>query len=245
MAGAQGEIPCRQPDIRGHIDELFAQDRPLPEILEEVARLGAQLLMQAALEAEVTEFLGRDRYQRAALIQDARPGSRNGYREVTVKTTAGPVALARPKLRGTSEAFASRLFGSHVTKTNALESLVIASFVRGLSVRDVEATLAGALGDQAAVSKSTVSAICQQIKDEYEAWARRRLDGVKLDYLSWTPASSGCTRARRPSRCWPPGASPPRVSPPSSAWALAPASPSTRGRTSSPASRSGAWPARC
>ena len=169
--------------IRGHIDALFAEDRPLPEILEEVARLGAQLLMQAALEAEVTEFLGRDRYQRAALAEDARPGSRNGYREVTVKSTAGPVALARPKLRGTSEAFASRLLGSHVTKTNALESLVIASFIRGLSVRDVEATLAEALGDQAAVSKSTVSAICQAIKEEYQAWAARRLDGVQLDYL--------------------------------------------------------------
>ncbi len=169
--------------IRHHIDELFAQDKALPEILEEVARLGAQLLMQAALEAEVTEFLGRDRYQRSAACQDARPGSRNGYREVNVKTTAGPVALARPKLRGTTEAFASRLFGSHVTKTNALESLVIAAFVRGLSVRDIEATLAEALGDQAAISKSTVSAICQQIKDEYEAWARRRLDGVTLDYL--------------------------------------------------------------
>ena len=102
---------------------------------------------------------------------------------MTVKTTAGPVALARPKLRGTSEAFASRLFGSHVTKTNALESLVIASFVRGLPVRDVEATLADALGDQAAISKSTVSAICGQIKDEYEAWARRRLDQITLDYL--------------------------------------------------------------
>jgi transposase-like protein len=76
---------------------------------------------------------------------------------VTVKTTAGPVQLSRPKLRGTTEAFASRLFGSHVTKTNALESLVIASFVRGLSVRDVEAALAEALGDQAAISKSTVS----------------------------------------------------------------------------------------
>jgi putative transposase len=151
--------------------------------LEEVARLGAQLLMQAALEAEVTEFLGRDRYQRAASCEDARPGSRNGYREVTVKTTAGPVVLERPRLRGTSEAFASRLFGSHVTRTNALESLVIASFVRGLSVRDVEATLAEALGDQAAISKSTVSAVCQQIRDEYQAWARRRLDGVQLDYL--------------------------------------------------------------
>jgi transposase-like protein len=169
--------------IRHHIDELFAADRPLPEILEEVARLGAQLLMQAALEAEVTEFLRRDRYQRAAALPDARPGSRNGYREVTVKTTAGPVGLARPKLRGTSEAFASRLFGAHVTKTNALESLVIASFVRGLSVRDVEATLAEALGDQAAISKSSVSAICAQIKDEYQAWAQRRLDEVRLDYL--------------------------------------------------------------
>ena len=169
--------------IRGHIDELFAQDRPLPEILEEVARLGAQLLMQAALEAEVTEFLGRDRYARAASTEDARPGARNGYREVTVKTTAGPVGLARPKLRGTTEAFVSRLFGSHVTKTNALESLVIASFVRGLSVRDVEATLAEALGDQAAISKSTVSAICQAIRDEYQAWACRRLDGLTLDYL--------------------------------------------------------------
>ena len=169
--------------IRRHIDDLFAEDRPLPEILEEVARLGAQLLMQAALEAEVTEFLGRDRYARAAQAGEARPGSRNGYREVTVKTTAGPVALSRPKLRGTTEAFASRLFGSHVTRTNALESLVIASFIRGLSVRDVEAALAEALGDQAAISKSTVSSVCQQIKDEYQAWAARRLDGVVLDYL--------------------------------------------------------------
>jgi putative transposase len=169
--------------IHRHIDDLFAADRPLPEILEEVARLGAQLLMQAALEAEVTEFLGRDRYARAAVTEDARPGSRNGYRDVTVKTTAGPVRLARPKLRGTTGAFASRLFGSHVTRTNALESLVIASFIRGLSVRDVEATLADALGDQAAVSKSTVSAICQAIKDEYQAWALRRLDEVTLDYL--------------------------------------------------------------
>jgi len=39
--------------IRARIDELFAGDRPLPEVLEEVARLGAQLLMQAAPEAEV------------------------------------------------------------------------------------------------------------------------------------------------------------------------------------------------
>ena len=70
-----------------------------------------------------------------------------------------------------------------MTKTNALESLVIAGFVRGLSVRDVEATLVEALGEGAAVSKSTVSRVCEEIQAQFEAWSARRLDDVELDYL--------------------------------------------------------------
>ena len=79
--------------------------------------------------------------------------------------------------------FASQLFGKGVTKSNALESLVIAGFVRGLSVRDVENTLADALGAEAALSKSTVSRVCQAIAEEFEAWSSRRLDELELDYL--------------------------------------------------------------
>ena len=169
--------------IRAEIDALFAADRDLVEVLEDVARLGARLIIQTAVEAEVTEFLGRARYQRAAHTEDARPGARNGYCPTTIKTTAGPVTIDRPKLRGTTERFASRLFGAGVTKTNALESLVIAGFVRGLSVRDVEATLADALGAEAALSKSTVSRVCEAIKDEFDRWSARQLDEVELDYL--------------------------------------------------------------
>jgi putative transposase len=58
----------------------------------------------------------------------------------------GPVELQRPKLRDTDEAFCSRLFGAGVTRTNALESLVISGCVRGLSDRDIEAALAEVLG---------------------------------------------------------------------------------------------------
>jgi transposase-like protein len=101
----------------------------------------------------------------------------------TVKTAAGPITIERPKLRGTSEAFASRLIGLGVTRTKALDSLVIASFVRGLSVRDVEATLAEALGEQAALSKSTVSQICQSLVSQFELWTRRDLSDYELDYL--------------------------------------------------------------
>ena len=166
--------------VRDQIDQLFGSERELGEVLEEVARLGVRLLMQAALEAEVSEWLGRERYVRG---ERDHVGLRNGYQPMTVKTTAGPVTLERPKLRATDEAFASRLLGSGVTRTNALESLVIAGFVRGLSVRDVEATLAEALGAQAALSKSTVSRICEAIKTEFDAWKQRDLSDLVLDYL--------------------------------------------------------------
>jgi transposase-like protein len=129
--------------IRAQIDEQFEAGRPLAEILEEVARLSVRLVIQAALEAEVAEFLGRDRYQRDP---DASPGYRNGHQPMEVKTTAGSVVFERPKLRGTAEPFVSRLLGKGVSRTNALEALVLAGFVRGLSVRDVEAALAEASG---------------------------------------------------------------------------------------------------
>jgi putative transposase len=168
--------------IRAEIDALFASDRDLASILEDVARLTVRLMMQTAMEAEVDEFLGRARYERRD--GEDRPGSRNGFQPpATVKTTMGPVDLQRPKLRGTDEAFCSRLFGAGVTRTNALESLVISGWVRGLSDRDIEAALAEVLGPEAALSKSTVSRICQRIRDEFEAWRTRDLSGVRLDYL--------------------------------------------------------------
>ena len=169
--------------LHAEIDELFAGGEDLATAIEQVARLGAQLLLPAALEAEVTAFLGRDRYQRAASTGQAAEGLRNGYAPVTVKTTAGPVTLARPKVRGTSERFASQLFGTGVSKTNALETLVIASFVRGLSTRDVEAALAEALGESATVSRSSVSRVCADLKTQYYAWRTRRLGEVEWDYL--------------------------------------------------------------
>ncbi len=172
--------------LRAEIDDLFGESeeqRQLGDTLEEVARLGARLLLQTALEAEVTEFLCRNRYERRKAAKGARAGSRNGYGDLTVKTTAGPVTLKRPKLRGTTEQFASRLLGRGVTKTNALESLVIASFVRGLSVRDVEAALTEALGPDATVSKSTVSRVCEAIKEEFDAFKHRSLADVELEYL--------------------------------------------------------------
>jgi hypothetical protein len=57
--------------IRSEIDAVFAEGCDLAECLEDVARL----IIQTALEAEVDEFLGRARYERAdRTAEDAGQG---------------------------------------------------------------------------------------------------------------------------------------------------------------------------
>jgi putative transposase len=149
--------------LRAQIDELFASDQDLTSVLEDVGRLTVRLLMQQAVEGEVDVFLGRKRYE--PRTEEHPQGHRDGWQPpAAVKTTMGSVELQRPKLRSTDEKFCSQLFGVGVTRTNALEALVISAWVRGLSDRDVESALKEALGDEAALSKSTVSRICQQIR---------------------------------------------------------------------------------
>jgi transposase-like protein len=167
--------------VRSEINSLFADPRrELATVLEEVCRLSVRLVMQTALEAEVTALLGRERYERAGA---EHTGHRNGYSRLTVRTTSGPVTLSRPKVRGTLERFSSELIGERVTRTNALEALVISGWVRGLSTRDIEAALRESLGEAATVSRTTVSRICEAIKDEFECWRQRDLSEIQLDYL--------------------------------------------------------------
>lgn len=168
--------------IRAEIHELFASDGELLSVVEQVARLSVRLTFQSVIEEIVCEELGRDRYQRRT--GDSPEGYRNGWQQPrTLKTSLGPVELQRPKLRHAHAALCDQLFGQGVSRTNALETLVISCWVRGLSDRDVEAMLAEVFGEQATISRSTVSRICQRLRAEFDAWCRRDLTGVRIDYL--------------------------------------------------------------
>ena len=70
-----------------------------------------------------------------------------------------------------------------MVRTNALEALVIASFVRGLPVRDVAATLVESLGEVATVSKPAVSKVSGELKTQFETWSRLDLSELTLHYL--------------------------------------------------------------
>jgi putative transposase len=164
--------------FRCELEEVLAGVGQEQDPIEVVGRLGARLILQQALEDEVSEFLGRSRYERT----EETVSHRNGHEPKTVKTTSGSMTLERPRVRNASRlGFQSRVLGKGVARTHALESLVISSFLRGLSTRDVEAALAETFEEPIA-SKSTVSRICKDTRERYRQWCRRRLEEHDLVY---------------------------------------------------------------
>jgi transposase-like protein len=158
------------------LGELLAQGVGDGERLAAVGRLGAQLVLQRAVEDEVTAFLQRTRYERTPAAQ----GSRNGVRPRRVQTAEGELTVAVPQLRNTAARFVSRVLPDARTaiRTRPLETLIIGAYVRGLSDRDVESLVAEAgLGT---VSKSAVSRICGERRARYRAFQARTLAAADL-----------------------------------------------------------------
>ncbi len=173
-------------EIEDQIDQLLAVgvgENPR-EALSELAKLGARLIIQRAVEGEFEAWLGRARYERRPDYQrglrNYESGLRNGYRPRRVQTAEGELSVEIPQAREAAEPFVSALF-PHSTKllrTRPLEAMVVGAFVRGLSMRDVESLCEEAgLGK---LSKSTASRICEELRERFEAFKRRDLYGVRL-----------------------------------------------------------------
>jgi transposase-like protein len=153
-------------------------ERPEPPMVGLVGRL-ARYMLQVAIEAEATAFLGREHYRRGAR---ERVGWRNGYEPKQVQSEAGLLELAVPQLRGTEESFQPKVAERLQTRTADLESFVRGVYVRGLSTQDVGALYAETFGGSR-LSKSTVSRVTQQLNQDFETWRRRDLSDLPVVYL--------------------------------------------------------------
>ena len=171
-------------EIQARIDKLLSSglvDDP-QRMLSELARLGARLIIQRAVEEEFDTWLGRARYER-------RPGGplgkRNGFRPRHVQTAEGELRTEIPQVREAAAPFVSKLFAKwhckRLLRTDPLKALIIGAFVRGLSMRDVESLCEEAgLGK---TSKSTVATICSELHERFEAFKHRDLYEIKLVVL--------------------------------------------------------------
>jgi putative transposase len=171
-------------EIQAKIDGLLGTGmvEDPQKMLSELARLGARLIIQRAVEEEFDSWLGRARYERRP---DAVPGKRNGFRPRHLQTGEGELRIEIPQVRETAEPFVSKLFRKGHTKrllrTEPLKAMIVGAFVRGLSVRDVESLCEEAgLGK---TSKSTVARICSELHERFEAFCRRDLYEIKLVVL--------------------------------------------------------------
>src|SRR5205807_269758 len=131
-------------EIQASIDKLLASrlvEDP-SRMLSELARLGARLIIQRAVEEEFDSWLGRARYERRPErqrgLRNYGDGYRNGFRPRTVQTAEGELRIEIPQVREAAEPFVSKLFRRGHTKrllrTDPLKAMVVGAFVRGLSV---------------------------------------------------------------------------------------------------------------
>lgn len=138
------------------------------EELGERVRGEVKRLLEEALEAERTDWLGVGRYVRD---EAGRRDYRNGYYRRDLGTRLGRLCGLRvPRTRGGGR---SRLLERYQRRQESVNELVREAFLRGISTRQVGEVLEPVLGE--AYSAQTVSRIARGLDRAVRAYHRRRL----------------------------------------------------------------------
>lgn len=168
--------------VRQQIQELLEKGvEGSTDLVQMFMRLGVERLLQELLEQEVTDYLGRERYQRRQPGEGSR-GYRNGYEPGRIRTGEGEIPVQVPQVRQAPETYRSRLMEALEGPSPALERLVQQMYVRGLSTRDIEEALEQATG-QRLLSRSAVSELSESLWEDYQAFTRRDLSDFAVEYL--------------------------------------------------------------
>ena len=116
-------------------------------VLEEFLRTGARQMLQAAIENEVAEYVGRH-----TGLQDAeghRLVVRNGHLpERELVTGIGPIKVRQPRVddRRVGEKFTSQILPPFMRRVPSVDALIPCLYLKGISTGDFGEALAAILG---------------------------------------------------------------------------------------------------
>lgn len=113
-------------------------------------------ILNAILEKEFESYIGASKHER----NEDRRDYRNGHKERLLKTTLGELNLLRPYAR--SGKFETKLFENYSRIDKALVSMIVESYLKGVSTRKVEAVVS-ALDIE--LSHSTVSNLSHELDE--------------------------------------------------------------------------------
>ena len=107
--------------------------------------------------------------------------------------------MSDPKLRhdpglsaprgGLKEWFESRVLPLFAKRTARVRDLIPEWYLHGLAQGDFDLALRGLLGEEAALSASTVSRLKEKWHSELEVWQSRSLDALAVVYVAGTSAT--------------------------------------------------------
>jgi putative transposase len=152
----KGEGKAEVIDIKG----LLARD-------EDFVRSAVEALVQAALEAEMTEAIGAAKGERS----ETRLSYRSGYYSRSLITRVGTLELRVPQDR--MGRFSTELFERYQRSEKALVGTLAEMYVQGVSTRKVKAVTEVLCGHS--FSASSISAINKSLDEGLQAFAERRL----------------------------------------------------------------------
>ena len=139
----------------------FIKEENSWSVLEQVARQGAQKMLQLALENEVEEFI--QKHSSLKSENGNKVVTKNGYMpEREILTGMGPLAIKQPRIDDRHlkdynryDRFTSNILPRYLKRIPSINNLVPALYLKGISTNDFPSALAAILGEGAAGLSAT------------------------------------------------------------------------------------------
>ena len=125
-------------------------------------------MFEAMLQGEMNSHLGYTNNDHGAKQTTNR---RNGYTRKRIKSSAGEIDIKVPRDRESS--FNPKLIPKRQKDVSEIENKVIAMYARGMSQRDISATIEDIYGFE--ISHEVISQITDSVLEELEKWQTRTL----------------------------------------------------------------------
>ncbi len=130
-----------------------------------------KLVVERALEAELSEHLGHEKH---GSVANESGNTRNGKSRKTLKGEFGELPIEVPRDRHGS--FEPKLVTKHQTRWAGFDDKIISLYARGMTVREIQAHLEEMYGTE--VSPSLISSVTDAVVDEVKAWQARPLNPI-------------------------------------------------------------------
>lgn len=158
------------------IEERLEEFKERGFSLGDIVRIGARMMLQVAVEEEVTAFLEKDYYGRGGR------GNRNGYKPRVIKVGHGDIRIDMPQARGAGVPFHSRILPPRATHADEVMEVIPLLYMNGIATRKVKKAIGKLLGKKG-LSHQNIVRITNKVVEEFNSWKKRDLSELKVVYL--------------------------------------------------------------